>query len=67
MNKKIFQFVFIAFILISSSYSINLEINGEINEYSSIYTENISINLDCNEDISIQTPSRAKNIYFNKH
>ena len=65
MKTKIIQFILIFFILISTSYSINLNIEGQINEYSTLYSENISIKLNCTEDIRIQTPKGVRNIFYN--
>ena len=64
MNKVII-FLFFILSLIYSSYSSNIEILGNIDEYSSIYTEIISINLNCGEEIKFQVSSDMLNLDFN--
>lgn len=63
--RKSLLLVLIFVLTIFNSYSINLNINGEIKEYDSNYYEQISIGLNCSEEISFRTPNGASEILLN--
>jgi len=63
--KKIFGLLlFILLILIPTINSINVQVDGEISEYSNVYNEKVIITLKCNEDLILNIPSNAYDVYF---
>ncbi len=65
MKVKLMNLLLIFFYLSFNSFAINLNIDGEVQEYPLSYFETNYINLNCNEDITIQLPKNSNNILFN--
>ncbi len=65
MKLKFTVFIILIATLLFNSYSIDINIEGHMTEYSTIYEESVKITLNCNEDILVKTPIDAYDISIN--